>query len=116
MEQGTRNKIFMWLEASNSILWFSMDSLWMFDEIKIATFLIIPTVLTGVASAFEKPDAGNISISMAVNCWLAMNIFWMLEMMVAAKEFFIAGIALVLLSVLLSGSLKVLDRFKRFRK
>ncbi len=93
-----------------------MDALWMFDKVNIAIFLIIPTLLTGLASAFEKPDAGNISITMAVNSWLAMNIFWMLDMMTAAKDFFFTGIALVLLSILLSGSLKVLDRFKRFRK
>jgi len=116
MKQGTRDKVFFLFEVLNSVLWFSMDSLWMMEEIKVATILIIPTIITGIISAFEKLDIGNVSISMAVNAWLGMNIFWMLEMMSAAKLCFSIGIGLVIISVFFSRSLRVLYRFKRFRR
>lgn len=116
IKQGTRNKLFSIIELTNSILWFSMDSLWMLDEIKLASILILPTVITGLFAVFEKMDFGNVSISMAVNAWLGMNIFWMLEMMFVAKICFLVGISLVLLSITFSRNLRVLYRFKRFRK
>jgi len=88
----------------------------MFGHVGFAKILIIPTVLFGIFSAFEKLDAPNITVSMAVNAWLLMNVFWMLEMMTASKIFFSIGILLIITAISLSKSLTILNRFKRFKK
>ena len=115
-KQERKDRFFFILEATNSVLWFMMDSMWMMDKINIAIILIFPTVITGLVSAFEKPDLGNISISMAVNSWLGMNIFWMLDMVSLSKMFMIAGVFLVISSIIFSRNIRILLRFKRFRR
>lgn len=91
-------------ETVGSVLWFLMDACWMLDWKLAASALVIPCVTANLMVFPYTPRLPAIlAVTAAMNCWLAMNVGWMLDdlwdipsLMTAARVFLVMGLALLL--------------------
>ena len=111
-------------DSLNSILWFCMDASWLMGWKMGAYLLMIPVIATGVLTLISIEKRADIFFSIvALNCWILMNIFWMLGdmevnqgLLVYSKIFFGIGLFCIILAVIISGDWKkTLSSFKRMR-
>lgn len=116
------------LETVGSLFWFLMDGCWMLGLSGLARALAVPTVATQlVAFRYTHGSLVELAITGSVNCWVAMNVFWMFGdlddrpgLFVAARVAFGAGMGLLVLAAVRarsSGALlkRALGRFRRLR-
>ena len=111
-------------DGLNSALWFLMDGFYLFGWNTGAYILIIPVISTAVFSLFSGEKRADVFFStLALNCWILMNCFWLVgdmgampSLLLTAKVLFFIGLLLVSISIALSGDWrKTLSSFKRMR-
>jgi hypothetical protein len=115
-------------ETIGSVLWFVMDGFWMLELALAAKAMVLPTLIVNLlAFRFAKRSFGQLSVVAAMNCWLVMNIFWMLgdlakdpRPIAVARVMFVLGIVLLGLAVAWGATrperlTTVLAHFRRFR-
>lgn len=124
MREYDKKNSFELLDSLNSAMWFLMDASWMFHWETLAYIMIVPVVITGIASVVVAEKVAHvIFVYLALNCWIFMNVFWMIgdlhsivSFLTVAKSFFFVGIFLLVLALLIPGNRKkTLSAFKRFR-
>lgn len=116
------------LETVGSLFWFLMDGCWMLGLGDLARALAIPTVATQlIAFRYTDRSVVELAITGSVNCWVAMNVFWMFgdlddrpALFAAARIAFGAGLSLLLLAAVCARSAgellkRALGRFRRLR-
>ena len=95
------------VETVGSVLWFFMDGFWMLNQPLPAKTMVWPTLAANLlVFRFTKRSFGQIAVVAAMNCWLAMNICWMLgdldkdpKPLAAARVLFFLGIVLLAMAV-----------------
>lgn len=116
------------LETLGSVSWFVMDGCWMLGLGGLARAMAVPTVATQlIAFRYTSRSPVELAVTGSVNCWVAMNVFWMFAdlddrpgLYPAAHIAFGAGLGLLLLAAVRARSagelLKTaLRRFRRLR-
>jgi hypothetical protein len=116
------------LETVGSLFWFLMDGCWMLGLGGLARALAVPTVATQlVAFRYTHRSLVELAITGSVNCWVAMNVFWMFgdlddrpDLFAAARFAFAAGVGLLVLAAVRARSAgallkQALGRFRRLR-
>lgn len=113
------------LETLGSVLWFGMDSCWMSGLDTAATALIAPTLLFNLATLGYSTGAGERLVGSAMNCWLAMNVVWMLGDIRGgdafhweARVFSLLGFVFLLAALVNARATHaaVVQRLRRFRR
>jgi hypothetical protein len=114
------------VETIGSVLWFLMDGFWMLNQPVAAKAMVWPTLAVNLfVFRYTKRSFGQIAIVAAMNCWLAMNIFWMLgdldtdpKPLAAARVLFFLGVALLAMAVGREavGQRRVTDVLAHFRR
>lgn len=115
-------------ETVGSILWFFMDAAWMFEISFLAKVLITPTVLVNLSGfRYTERKLTGFFVTVAMNAWLIMNIFWMVSdlnkvdsLLIVARVMFIVGIGFLIAAIAKTGLdyqllLEMLSRFRRLR-
>ena len=120
MDKKTHNIV----DGINSALWFLMDGFYLFGWKTGAYFLIIPVISTAIFSLLYGEKRADVFFStLALNLWIIMNYLWIIgdmesipSVIIIAKVFFIVGLVMVGISMLLSGDWrKTLSSFRRMR-
>ena len=114
-------------ELITTILWFLLDSSWLFQWRWMANTL---AVLAGIAAlwtaAHAERNAGDVAVALGILGWVFMNAFWVvgdingIAWAVQAAKFFAAGVLLCLIVAIWVSRARaqlaeVLSRFRRFR-
>lgn len=126
MEQTSpqSEKLAFW-ETTGSVLWFSMDACWMLEAGTLALVLIVPTLLSNLATLRYTSARHEKLVTWAMLCWLAMNIAWMTgeilglgPLLLVAKVFTALGFLLLIALVISPGDSgrPWYDRLQRFRR
>jgi hypothetical protein len=79
----TRRKI----DVINSISWLLMDAFWMFALPKAGLFFALPAIMTGWFLFFRDRRRSALWTNVSTNCWITMNVLWMLSDSYPAHEF-----------------------------
>lgn len=69
------------IDPVNTFVWFAMDALWL-GQLKWAAYTAAAlTVLTGLVLLVLgwRKGRGEIFADLGMNCWIAMNVVWMLH-------------------------------------
>jgi hypothetical protein len=112
------------VDGLNSALWFLMDGCYLFGWNTSAYFLITPVIATAMFSLLSGEKRADVFFStLALNCWVLMNCFWLVGdmetipvLITVAKVLFFVGAALVVMSMTLAGDWrKTVSSFKRMR-
>ncbi|MBI5732572.1 hypothetical protein HY967_01260 [Candidatus Jorgensenbacteria bacterium] len=124
----SNEKKLVFFETIGSVLWFVMDSAWMFGSVTFAELLILPSVIFNFAIFFyTERSFSPFAVTAAMNAWLMMNILWMVGdmerapiLVFAAKITFGIGMLFLLVAFVKSRSsrevlVSVLRRFRRLR-
>ena len=113
------------IDTANSICWLFMDALWMFGLPHVGLVLSIPTILTGLALFFKERRPNAHWINLATNCWIMMNVFWMMsdtypklekQFLIGSKTSLILGMCFVSIGAYKSGSISgAIAHYKRYK-
>ena len=108
-----RFKEFVTLESidlNNSVLWFFMDSMWLFDLKDTACVLFIPTFITALWVVLLAQSKELRLYTMANSCWVLVNGFWLFNetfglpiFLTLAKSFFFVGTSFLILFLFTKG-------------
>lgn len=124
INESNKKNSFELLDSLNSAMWFLMDAAWMFHWDVLAYIMIIPVVITGIAAIVVAEKVAHIIfIYLALNCWIFMNVFWLIgdlqsisSLLTVSKTFFFIGVFMIIVSLLIPGNRKkTLSAFRRFR-
>ena len=115
-------------ETIGSVLWFLMDGFWMLALSVPAKAMILPTLAVNLfVFRYTKRSFSQIAVVSAMNCWLLMNIFWMISdldkdprPMIIAQAMFALGVLLLVAVVARNAArgerlTQVLAHFRRLR-
>ena len=115
-------------ETIGSVLWFLMDGFWMLALSGPAKAMVLPTLAVNLfVFRYTKRSFSQIAVVSAMNCWLLMNIFWMISdldkdprLMIVAQALFGLGILLLVAVVVRNAArgerlTQVLAHFRRLR-
>jgi len=91
-------------ETLGSVLWLLMDGCWMLEWGVPAAVLIAPCLAANLMVFRYTPRTSAIlAVTASMNCWLAMNIAWMIDdlwtvppLLIAARAFLAVACALLL--------------------
>jgi hypothetical protein len=67
------------IDPANTLVWFTMDALWLAKLTWPAYVAAVLTVATGVwlLGLSRKAGRGAVFADLGMNCWIAMNVIWM---------------------------------------
>lgn len=115
-------------ETLGSVLWLLMDGGWMLGWDVAAFALILPCVAANLMVFRHTPRFPAIlAVTAAMNCWLGMNVFWMVadlreipSLLIVARVFLAVACGLLLFAFSSSrwrpeARKAVLARFRRLR-
>ena len=113
------------IDIINSICWLFMDALWMFDLPKAGLMFGIPTLLTGLMLLFRERNRSANWINLATNCWIVMNVLWMMSdtfpatgsvYLTASKSALLLGVVFVVIGAYHTGSITgAIAHYKRYK-
>jgi hypothetical protein len=118
----------MLVETVGSVLWFVMDGLWMLNQALPAKAMAAPTLAVNLlVFRYTKRSFSHFAVACAMNCWLVMNICWMVgdldrnpQPLAAARVMFAFGIGFLAFAVGRNAMnrerlTQVLTHFRRLR-
>ena len=124
----TQQDKLMLVETAGSVLWFIMDGFWMLNQALPAKAMVLPALAVNLfVFRYTKRSFSHFSVVAAMNCWLVMNICWMVgdldkdpKPLAAARVMFVLGMVLLTLAVGRDAMhperlTKVLAHFRRLR-
>lgn len=111
------------LEITSSILWFSMDAMWLFSAVNLAYILAVPTLIASVLMVTVEKNPEQRWIDISSLCWVLMNIGWLVGdevgiewLLNSSKVVFFLGILAIIRSLSLSKDWRMtLSNFRRFK-
>ncbi len=114
------------IDTLNSICWLLMDAFWMFELPKIGIFLGIPALVTGLILFKRERSRSAYGTHLATQCWILMNMLWMLSdtypeyeavYLKCAKVFLLLGILFVVRGMHQTGNLsEAIAHYKRYKE
>jgi hypothetical protein len=109
------------LDTINSVSWFLMDAFWMLAVPAAAYPLILPTVVSGLLLLYVEKRRSVTFINVAINCWIWMNVAWMIgdlsgdrPYLLASRCLFVAGLLAIAGAV--ASTRNVSETFSHFRR
>ena len=112
-------------ETTGSVLWFAMDAGWMLEVKLVALVLILPTLASNLMAFRYVPALRDKLVVGAMNCWLAMNVAWMVGDILGVESYHLVAKAFTVLGFVLllglaftapPGAGPWYERLRRFRR
>lgn len=118
-----RSTLLSVLNIINSLVWFCMDALWLFNYKTLPSICMIIMLTTGAYLCFKGKVLSEVCADTALFLWMWMNSLWMLSdlynaphFLFYAKLFFPAGLVFIIISIITNKSVSSIGKhFSRFR-